>query len=71
MQIFLLEEIYHGSTKTIQLKLIDVDFDLFATMKKYANGMNYVSSMVLENGKLISDRKLQLMIYALFEETFV
>ncbi len=28
------------STKTIPLKIMDADFDLVETMKKYANGMN-------------------------------
>ena len=37
------------STKTIPLEIIDTDFDLVETKKKYANGMNYVSSVVFDN----------------------
>src|SRR5271157_3398323 len=43
---------------------MDDDFDLVETMKKYANGMNYVSSVVFDNGKIISARKLLPMVYA-------
>lgn len=43
---------------------MDSDFDLLETMKKYANGMNYVSSVVFDNGKIISARKLLPMVYA-------
>ena len=39
------------STKTIQLKIIDVDNDLVETMQKYSEGMNYVSEVVFQNGK--------------------
>ena len=56
------------STKTIQLKIQDADFDLVETTKKYANGMNYVSSMVFDNGIIIPARKLQLMFYAYLRE---
>jgi len=56
------------STKTIPLKIIDADFDLVETMKKYANGMNYVSSLILDNGRIIPARKLQPMVYAYLRE---
>ena len=39
------------STKTTPLEIMDTDFDLVETMKKYANGMNYVSSVVFDNWK--------------------
>ncbi len=52
------------STKTIQLKIKDADFDLVETMKKYANEMNYVSSMVFDNDIIIPARKLRPMVYA-------
>jgi putative transposase len=52
------------STKTIQLKIKNADFDLVETMKKYANGINYVSSMVFDNDIIIPARKLQPMVYA-------
>jgi len=52
------------STKTIQLKIQDADFDLVETTKKYANGMNYVSSVVFDNGIIILARKLRPMVYA-------
>jgi len=52
------------STKTIPLKIRDVDFDLAETMKKYAHGMNYASSVVFDNGRIIPARKLQPMVYA-------
>jgi IS605 OrfB family transposase len=51
------------STKTIQLKIIDVDNDLVETMKKYSEGMNYVSEVVFQNGKVIPARKLQGLVY--------
>jgi hypothetical protein len=50
------------STKTIPLKIMDTDFDLVETMKKYANGMDYVSSVVFDNGRIIPARKLQPMV---------
>ena len=53
MNIFIME-----STKTIQFKIMDIDFDLVETLKKYAYGMNYVSSVVFDNGKIIPARKL-------------
>ena len=46
------------STKTIQLKIKDVEFDLVETLKKYAYEMNYVSSVVFDNGRNIPARKL-------------
>jgi len=46
------------------LKIIDTDFDLVETKKKYANGMNYVSSVVFDNGRDIPVRKLQPLVYA-------
>jgi hypothetical protein len=51
------------STKTIQLKITGTYFDLAGTFKKYANLMNYFSSMVLDNRIIISPRKLQPMVY--------
>jgi hypothetical protein len=46
------------STKTIPLKIMDTYFDLVETLKKYAYGMNYVSSVVFDNGRNIPARKL-------------
>jgi len=48
--------------KTIQMRIMDADFDLVETMKKYANGMDYVSSVVFDNGRIIPARKLQPMV---------
>ena len=56
------------STKTIQLKILNPDFDLVETMQKYAKGMNYVSEIVFENGKVIPARKLQPMVYGYLRE---
>ena len=56
------------STKTIQLKIIDVDIDLVETMRKYAKGMNYASNIVFENGKVIPARKLQPLVYSHLRE---
>jgi IS605 OrfB family transposase len=56
------------STKTIQLKIIDVDNDLVETMKKYSEGMNYVSEAVFQNGKVIPARKLQGLVYSHLRE---
>lgn len=56
------------STKTIQLKIIDVDNDLVETMKKYSEGMNYVSEVVFQNGKVIPARKLQGLVYSHLRE---
>ncbi|AGB48357.1 transposase, IS605 OrfB family, central region [Methanomethylovorans hollandica DSM 15978] len=51
------------STRTIQLKIVDPDFDLVETIKKYAQGMNYVSEIVFDNEKVIPARKLQPLVY--------
>ncbi|WP_269852214.1 hypothetical protein [Methanosarcina horonobensis] len=56
------------STKTIQLKIIDVDNDLVETMQKYSEGMNYVSEVVFQNGKVIPARKLQGIVYGYLRE---
>lgn len=56
------------STKTIQLKIIDVDNDLVETMQKYSEGMNYVSEVVFQNGKVIPARKLQGLVYSHLRE---
>ncbi|AKB77758.1 Mobile element protein [Methanosarcina horonobensis HB-1 = JCM 15518] len=56
------------STKTIQLKIIDVDNDLVETMQKYSEGMNYVSEVVFQNGKVIPARKLQRIVYGYLRE---
>lgn len=56
------------STKTIQLKILNVDYDLVETMQKYAKGMNYVSNVVFENGKIIPAMKLQTMVYSHLRE---
>ena len=56
------------STKTIQLKILNPDFDLVETMQKYSKGMNYVSAIVFENGKVIPARKLQPMVYSHLRE---
>lgn len=56
------------SIKTIQLKILNPDFDLVETMKKYSKGMNYVSAIVFENGKVIPARKLQPMVYGYLRE---
>jgi len=58
-----------GSTKKIQLETIDAEVDLVETMKKYANGINYVSSVIFDNGRIIPARKLQLMVYAYLRES--
>ena len=57
------------STKTIQLKIIDVDNDLVETMQKYSEGMNYVSEVVFQNGKVIPARKLQGLVYSHLRES--
>jgi putative transposase len=56
------------STKTVKLKILNPDFDLVETMQKYSKGMNYVSSIVFENGKVIPARKLQPMVYGHLRE---
>lgn len=56
------------STKTIPLKIIDADFDLVATMKKYANGMNEIFIVILDNGRIIPARTLQPLVYAYLRE---
>jgi len=56
------------STKTIQLKILNPDFDLVETMQKYSKGMNYVSGVVFENGKVIPARKLQPQVYGYLRE---
>jgi hypothetical protein len=50
---------------------MDTDFDLIETINKYANRMSYVSSVVFENGSIISARKLLSMVYAHLRETSV
>jgi putative transposase len=57
------------STKTIQLKIIDVDDDLVETMQKYSEGMNYVSEVVFQNQKVIPARKLQGLVYSHLRES--
>ncbi len=56
------------STKTVQLKILNPDFDLVETMQKYSKGMNYVSNIVFENGRVIPARKLQPMVYGYLRE---
>ena len=56
------------STKTVQLKILNPDFDLVETMQKYSKGMNYVSNIVFENGRVIPARKLQPMVYSYLRE---
>lgn len=56
------------STKTIQLKILNPDFDLVETMQKYSEGMNYVSDIVFQNGKVIPAMKLQKMVYPYLRE---
>jgi IS605 OrfB family transposase len=56
------------STKTVQLKILNPDFDLVETMQKYSKGMNYVSEVVFANGKVIPARKLQPMVYGYLRE---
>lgn len=56
------------STRTIKLKILNPDFDLVETMQKYTKGMNYVSNIVFENGKVIPARKLQPMVYSYLRE---
>jgi hypothetical protein len=51
------------STKTVKLKILNPDFALVETMEKYSKGMNYVSGVVFENGKVIPARKLQPLVY--------
>ena len=52
-----MNELVTKSTKKIPLKIIDADFDLVGTMKKYPNGINYVSSVVYDNRRFIPARK--------------
>ena len=56
------------STKTVKLKILNPDFDLVETMQKYSKGMNYVSEIVFENGKVIPARKLQPIVYGYLRE---
>jgi IS605 OrfB family transposase len=56
------------STKTVKLKILNPDFDLVETMQKYSKGMNYVSNIVFDNGKVIPARKLQPMVYSYLRE---
>jgi putative transposase len=60
--------LYMESTKTVKLKILNPDFDLVETMQKYSKGMNYVSNIVFENGKVIPARKLQPMVYGHLRE---
>ncbi len=57
------------STKTIQLKILNVDSDLVETMQKYSEGMNYVSEVVFKNEKVIPARKLQGLVYSHLRES--
>ena len=59
------------STKTIQLKIMDVDFDLVETMKKYAHGMNYASSVVFEMEESFQLENYNLWFMFISEETSV
>lgn len=56
------------STKTIQIKILNPDFELVETMQKYSDGMNYVSEVVFQNGKVIPAMKLQKMVYSHLRE---
>ena len=56
------------STKTIQLKILNPDFDLVETMQKYTKGMNYTSNIVFEHGRTIPAMKLQKMVYPYLRE---
>ena len=56
------------STKTLKLQLLNPDFDLVETMQKYSKGMNYVSEIVYNNGKIIPAKKLQPMVYGYLRE---
>lgn len=56
------------STKTIQLRILDVDSDLVETMQKYSEGMNYVSEVIYKNDRVIPARKLQGMVYGYLRE---
>jgi len=58
------EYIIMESTKTTPLEIMDTNFDLVEAMKKYANLINYVSSVVFDNWRIIPARKLQPMVYA-------
>ena len=57
------------STKTIQLKILNIDNDLVETMQKYSEGMNYVSEVVFQNQKVIPARKLQGLVYSHLRES--
>lgn len=56
-------------TKTIILKIENPDDDLSETMQKYSEGMNYASSIVFANGKIIGSYKLQKIVYGYLRET--
>lgn len=56
------------SHKTLILKLANPDEDLVNTMQSYAEGMNYVSKIVFENGKVIAARRLQSTTYGYLRE---
>lgn len=55
-------------TKTVILKIEDPDTDLVETMQKYSNGMNYASSIVFQNGKIIGSYNLQNIVYGYLRE---
>lgn len=57
------------STKTIQLKILNIDNDIVETMQKYSEGMNYVSEVVFQNQKVIPARKLQGLVYSHLRES--
>ena len=50
------------------MKIVRVDFDLVEIISKYENSMNYVSSFIFDNWRIISTRKLQPMVYAHLRE---
>lgn len=54
-------------TKTVILKLANLDNDLVETMQRYSVGMNYSSKIVFDNGKPMSVNSLQ----SEFTHTFV
>lgn len=55
-------------TKTLILKIANPDQYLVDTMERYADGMNYVSKFVHENGRPIAAMKLQTITYAHLRE---
>jgi hypothetical protein len=59
------------STKTIQLKIKDVNFYLVEKMVKCANGINYVSSVVCDNKESFQLENYNLWFMLISEETSV